>query len=445
VTIFKAYDIRGIYPDQLNERIAYAIGFHFATWLGRGPIVIGRDIRDSSVPLSASLAQGIQDAGFCVCDLGRATTPMVYFATGTLGAAGGVQVTASHNPPEYNGLKLCREEAIPVGSASGLADVQARVEADPAPEAVSTPGTCAAHDILPAFRAFLAEHAQGIPALKVCIDTGNGVVGPFVEPLLGGTPLEIRPLFFEPDGRFPNHEANPLKLENLRDVQRVVVEEGCDLGIAFDGDGDRAAFVDEQGQPVPGDIVTALIARDILARQPGPVLYDLRSSRAVPEEIEKAGGTPIETRVGHAFIKATMREHGAVFAGEVSGHYYFREAFCAESAFLAVLSVLRLIGQAQKPLSELVAPLDRYPRTGEVNFRVADKGEALRRIEARFADAEAIEHLDGVTVRYADWWANVRASNTEPLLRLNLEAQDAETLARVRPWVVEAIGAEPAL
>lgn len=446
MSVFKAYDVRGIYPDEIDEALVRRIGYHFAKLIGGGPIVVGRDMRPSSVPLAASLTEGIHAAGADVIDVGMVTTPMVYYATGTLGAAGGVVVTASHNPSQYNGLKFCREEAIPVGSTSGLGEVEAAIARDEPLEPAGRTGQFERYDVVPAFAGFLEREAAGLTPLKVAVDTGNGTVGPFVDALLGSLPLKIVPLFFEPDGAFPNHEANPLKHENLRDLQRAVLEHGCALGIAFDGDGDRSALVDEQGRPVPGDIMTALIARRALARtrgKGGTILYDLRSSRVVREEVEKLGGKAIETRVGHAFIKAAMREHDALFAGELSGHYYFHENFNAESSFLAAIRVMQTVCETRRPLSSLVDELTRYPCTGEINFEVADKDAAIERIAGTFADAE-IHRLDGITVRYPSWWANVRKSNTEPLLRLNLEADDAEVLEEARAKLTAAIGGEVA-
>jgi len=438
--VFKAYDVRGIYPDQLNEALAQRIGYHFAKLIGKGPIVIGRDMRPSSVPLAEALMTGINDAGIDVVDIGLVTTPMVYFATGRFGAAGGVVITASHNPAQYNGLKFCREEAIPVGSTTGLWDVRDAVVDGVAMPVAEVRGGRETREIVDAFGEFLREQAAGLVPMKIAIDTGNGTVGPFVERLIGQLPLEIVPLFFEPDGTFPNHEANPLNLDTLRDLQATVIEQGCALGIAFDGDGDRSALVDENGKPVAGDAMTALLAMRALSEGPGTVLYDLRSSRCVREEIEKAGGTAVETRVGHAFIKASMREHDALFAGELSGHYYFRENYNAESAFLAALRVMLTMGETGKTLSELVAHVERYPRTGEINFEVEDKDGTIERISGAFADATEQYRLDGITVRYPTWWANVRKSNTEPLLRLNLEADDIAGLTAAKARMIEVIG-----
>jgi phosphomannomutase len=377
-------------------------------------------------------------------------------------------VTASHNPARYNGLKFCREEAIPVGSASGLADVKAAVERGELVRAARR-GSVTTRGAFEAYCDLVAGAAGGeVRPLKVALDAGNGVVGPFLERLLKPFPIDPVPLYWAPDGTFPNHEANPLKPENLRDLIAAVKRESCDLGAAFDGDGDRCAFVDENGGIVSGDMTTALLGRAILAnelserpassagREGGgsggaalpptkprpPVVYDLRSSRAVREEIEKAGGTAVMERVGHAFIKATMRRVGALFAGEVSGHFYFRENFCAESAVIALVKMLAIVTRAGRPLSALVAEVDRYPRTGELNFHVEDKDGAIARLARVFADGK-VSWLDGITVEYETWWFNVRKSNTEPLLRLNLEASTPGELERVKARVIDAIGTAP--
>jgi len=445
MSIFKAYDIRGVYPAEIGEDIVRRIGNGFAAFLrpapGR-PIVVGRDMRTSSVPLGEALMEGIRDCGVDVVDIGLATTPLLYHATGSFGAAGGIMVTASHNPARYNGLKLCREDAIPVGSASGLGEVEAAVNRGDY-ERVERRGGVVTKSALESYGEMIARSAAAVRPLKVGLDAGNGAVGPFLARLLKPFPISVVPLYLEPDGAFPNHEANPLEVANLRDLIEVVRREGCDLGCAFDGDGDRAAFVDEKGGVISGDMTTALIARSILQKEKGPVVYDLRSSRAVREEIERWGGVPIVERVGHAFMKATMRRTGALFAGEVSGHFYFRDNFCTESAVLALARMLAIVTAADRPLSAIVAEVDRYPRTGEVNFHVEDKDGAIARLARVFGDGR-ISRLDGITVEYDDWWFNVRKSNTEPLLRLNLEASTRDGLERARARVVEAIGAPPA-
>jgi phosphomannomutase len=442
--IFKAYDVRGIYPSEIGEDVVRRIGNAFAAYLGgRGAIVVGRDMRPSSVPLSKALIDGITAAGADVIELGMCTTPMCYFATGRLEATGGIMVTASHNPAQYNGLKFCRERAIPVGSASGLGEIERTIRENGPEVKAPRRGTVRAHDVVADYAAFLKRQAGKIASMKVAIDTGNGSVGPFVDRCLGQfKSLEIVPMFFEPDGTFPNHEANPLKHENIEALIHKVRAEKCALGIAFDGDGDRCAFVDEKGNAVAGDMVTALIARRVLERKKGVVIYDLRSSRAVKEEIEKDGGTAVEERVGHAFIKATMRQRSGLFAGELSGHFYFEENFNAESAMLAAIRMLEIVSESGKPLGALVAEVDRYPRTGEVNFKIEDKDGALKRLEETFKGAE-ITYLDGITIRLKDWWVNVRKSNTEPLLRMNLEASSKKLLEEAKAKVIAAIGVQP--
>ncbi len=445
MSVFKAYDVRGLYPQQLDEALAQAVGYHFARWLPQpGPIVVGRDVRESSPLLAEAAIEGIVCAGRDVLDLGMASTPMVYFAVARREAAGGLMITASHNPAGWNGMKFCREQAIPVGSDSGLGAVRARIEAGAPLEPAAERGRRRNDAILEELAAFVAGSARRtLAAKRVAIDTGNGVVGPFVAPMAKALGIEVVPLFFEPDGRFPNHDANPLEPKNLRDLQRAVREHGCAFGLAFDGDGDRVAVVDDRGEPIGGDLLTALVARRELASGPAAVLYDLRSSRVVREEIERLGGRAIETRVGHAFIKQAMRKHNAVFAGELSGHFYFEAASFAESPWLAVLRLIELLSEeAPRPLSEIVAGLRRYVASGERNFEVEDKDAAIERIAKRFDDAEQ-HRLDGITIRYPQWWANVRKSNTEPLLRLNLEAHDRETLERALGELAAVIGGRP--
>jgi phosphomannomutase len=437
--IFKAYDIRGIYPEEIDEEKARRIGNAFAMFLQAEPIVVGRDMRLSSPSIAAATIEGIRDAGRKVVDIGMCSTPMSYFAVGHWEYAGGLMVTASHNPAQYNGFKVCREKAIPVGSASGLAEVQQRLDRGDYHEAERR-GEVEERDIFPAFRDHLRNFMREIAPLKIAVDTGNGMVGKFLPDVLSGLTLEVVPLYFEPDGRFPNHEANPLKPENLRDLMAAMKREGAVLGMAFDGDGDRCSFIDEKGEIVSNDMVTALIAEEMLRENPGAaIVYDLRSSWALREEIERCGGVPIEERVGHAFIKATMRKHDAVFGGELSGHYYFKSNYYADSALIAMIEILNLLSREGKTLSELVAPLRRYHATGEVNFEVADKDAVLARLEEVFSDGK-VGHLDGVTVQYADWWFNVRKSNTEPVLRLNLEAKTPERLEEAKERLLAILG-----
>jgi phosphomannomutase len=432
--IFKAYDIRGIVPDDLNVELAYRIGRAAPAVLEAQSIVVGRDMRVSSPDLAEALMRGIVDSGCDAVDMGMCSTSLNYFATGFGGYDGGIMVTASHNPKEYNGFKFSRKGAAPVSYETGYADVERFVAGDVPPPA-EKPGRITTVDHWPDYKKRLLELAEGLSPLTVVVDAGNGMAGKFMPDLFADLPCELHPLYFELDGTFPNHEANPLKKENIVDLQRKVRELGADIGVAFDGDADRCMFVDEKGDAVSSDLVTALIALEVLPAEPGAaIIYDLRSSRVVPEEIEKAGGIPIETRVGHSFMKAIMRENGAPVGGELSGHYYFRDQYYSDSAETAMLFILRLMSRSKKAMSELVQPLKRYFPTGEINFTVEDKVATIRQLKDAFSDGEQ-SRLDGLTVRYDTWWFNVRTSNTEPVLRLNLEANTAEIRDRERQRV----------
>ncbi|MCZ7649776.1 MAG: phosphomannomutase/phosphoglucomutase [Thermoanaerobaculia bacterium] len=446
--IYKAYDVRGIYPTQLDEAIARDIGRAFSHLLdaedrahGGTKVVVSRDMRPSSVPLSAALIEGLTAAGLDVVDIGLATTPMNYFAIGHLQAAGGVQVTASHNPAEYNGLKFSKHEARPVSGDHGIPLLEKSVAEGDLPRA-ATPGSVSTADVFAAYQehvlSFLRRPAGARP-LKVVIDAANGM-GTIDRPIFEAMGIEVVPLYFELDGSFPNHEANPLVLANLRDLMAKVRETGADLGVSCDGDYDRSAFVDETGEPIGSDLITGLIGGELLSREPGKhVLYDLRSSRAVAEYIREKGGIPVRERVGHSFMKATLRQHAGIFGGELAGHYYFRDNYYADCAVLAVVEVLNLLWSSGRKMSELVAPLHRYAKTPETNFEVEDKEGMIRQLAARYADAE-IDYLDGITIQYPDWWCNVRPSNTEPLLRLVCEAATPELMAAKRDELVALIG-----
>ncbi len=436
--IFKAYDVRGLYPEELDSDAGLAIGRALARFLGGGPVVVGRDMRESGLELREALVAGLRGEGAEVIDIGRVATPVVYYATALLEGAGGVMITASHNPGAYTGLKICGREAVPVGIETGLAEIREAAltfEGRGVPEARAS-----LHSESVSGRYFedLLEAFPARPRLRVAIDCGNGIAGEAIEGLLEQLPLEITRLYFEPDGSFPNHEANPIVLENLEDLRRAVRESGAELGVAFDGDGDRAVFVDERAEPVPADLMTALLARFVLERgllgvEPGgAIVYDLRSSRVVPETVRAAGGEPLRNRVGHAFIKARMRETGACFGGELSGHYYFRfpAGYVADDGPAAMMLLLQVLAAHDRPLSELWRPLARYSQSGEVNRRVDDTGAAIERVRRAFPDGEQ-DQLDGLTVSFPDWWFNVRPSNTEPLLRLNVEApSEAEMIAQ---------------
>ena len=436
--IFKAYDIRGVVPDELDERLAERIGAATARFMGAQRLAVSRDMRTSSVAMSEALMRGIMLAGCDVADLGLASTDANYFATGFYPVDGGVQTTASHNPPEYNGFKVSRKHAVPVGMGSGLENIRNLVNGPPIRPAADR-GRREAVDVIPDFRDHVLSFAHDIAPLKIVIDAGNGMAGRMLPPILEALPTQVKQLYFDLDGAFPNHEANPLKEENCVDLQKAVRETGADLGAAFDGDGDRCVFVDERGEIIRCDLITALIAGALLReRGSSTVLYDVRSSRVVPEEIRKWGGIPCRERVGHAFMKATMRRRDAVCGGELSGHFYFRDNYYADSGAIALITVLSILGEQKKPFSHILAPLGRYAQSGEINYEVDDKEAKIKEIGRVFADGR-IDHTDGITVEYEDWWFNVRASNTESLLRLNLEAADAGRVAAHRKRVEAVI------
>jgi phosphomannomutase len=437
--IFKAYDIRGRYPEQINEEAAHSIGWGFGkTGLikaGR-PVVLGRDMRDSSVPLFESICEGLNAAGISAIDIGRCTTPMLYYAVNTLGAGGGVMITASHNPAGYNGFKFVRERAIPISAESGLREIQR--EAARAPRIAKGKNNLTSEDITSGYLDFFARRFSIQLDRLAVIDAGNGMAGLILPAVLDAQNILHQDMYFEPDGSFPNHEANPLVQENLEDLQAELLRHPGSIGVAFDGDGDRVGFLDEDGRLVPGDLLTALLARRLLQQQgPGTVLYDLRSSRVVPEVVRASGGRPIKTRVGHSFIKGLMRKENALFAGELSCHFYFRDFFYCESGILAMLRLFELLSESGENLSSLVGPLRRYARSGEVNFTVADQEKAMNRVQERFSAGD-VSRLDGLSVDFEDWWFNLRPSNTEPLLRLNLEA-DTEQLMRERLTEIEGL------
>lgn len=444
--IFKAYDIRGIYPDELDASAAAAIGGAFARFVGGGPLILGRDMRESGNVLRESFVAGVLAEGVEIIDVGRIATPMLYFATASLGAAGGAMITASHNPGAYNGFKLCGASAVPIGIETGLQDIRALAEERLGRESGAPRTRLREHDIRAAYYESLLEMFPARPELRVVIDAGNGIAGEAVSGLLDQLPLDVTKLYFEPDGSFPNHEADPLKLENLEDLIQAVRREGADLGIAFDGDGDRAVFVDERGDPVPADLMTALLARMVLERgllgaAPGAhIVYDLRSSLVVPEFVREAGGVPVRSRVGHAFMKQLMVKMNSCFGGELSGHYYFRfpAGYVGDDASAAMMLVLQAMKLGGAPLSELSRPLRRYVQSGELNRRVADTAATLERVCQAFPGGE-VDHLDGLTVSFRDWWFNLRPSNTEPLVRLNVEAPSEDEMASHRDQVLALI------
>ncbi|PWM70961.1 MAG: phosphomannomutase/phosphoglucomutase [Lentisphaerae bacterium] len=433
--IFKAYDIRGVYPADINADIAEAIGRAYIEFTGAKKVVVGRDMRPHSQPLFEGLSRGMLAQGADVIDLGLCSTPMSYFANGTLKADGSVMITASHNPGEWNGFKLCRANAVPISGATGIMDIQKIAEAK-SWKKCDRPGKLSSYDIAPEYGKFLRSFAKMDRKLKVVVDYANAMG---LYEIAGITDLfDIVPLYDTLDGTFPNHEANPLHLATLDAIRAKVKEVGADFGAAFDGDADRCGFIDDRGKIIPMDLFTALIAQDILSNGPATILYDLRSSRAVPECIRENGGKAIQSRVGHAFIKAQMRENDAVFAGELSGHYYFKQNFTAESQGLAMIMLSNLICKKNKPLHELVQPLRKYFSSGEINSTVADVKPILDAIRKKYADGNMYE-LDGISSEYPNWWFNVRSSNTEPLLRLIVEADTRQLMEEKRDELLKLI------
>jgi len=440
--IFKAYDVRGIYPDELDEEGAYAIGRAYVQQFEPRRIAVGRDMRLSSPQMAASVMRGAADEGAEVLDLGLVGTEMVYFAVGELALDGGIAVTASHNPKEYTGMKIVRRGALPVGGESGLLDVR-----DKALAVTDRKGggdeRMKKVDIWPAYvdRVLSFVDVSALAPLKVVIDAANGMAGAMLPPVLEHLPIEAVTCFFDPDGSFPNHEPNPLLPENREFIVSKTLEEGADLGVAFDGDADRCFFVDDSGEFVPGDFATALLAESVLEKEPGAkIIYDVRASWAVPETIQAAGGVPLINRVGHAYIKHRMRKDDASFGGEVSGHYYFRGFSQADSGVVPFLLMLELISKKGRKLSEILEPFrSRYFITGELNTPVADVALKLQELKERYAAEGTISHLDGISVDGGDWHFNVRPSNTEPLLRLNLEARSKELMERKRDEVLDLI------
>ena len=440
--VFKAYDVRGIVPDQIDERLAEATGRAFAQVVDAPTIVVGHDMRPSSPSMAGAFAEGAAATGTDVVLIGLASTDQLYFASGHLGHPGAM-FTASHNPAQYNGIKMCRAHAVPIGMESGLAEIRDLVNA---PRAVSgDTGTISEHDVLAAYAAHLLTLSPVVGRrLKVVVDAGNGMAGHTAPAVFGrlADQVDLVPMYFELDGTFPNHEANPIEPANLVDLQKRVLAEGADIGLAFDGDADRCFIVDERGEAVSPSTLTALIAARELAKEPGAtVIHNLITSRSVPEIVTELGGVPVRTRVGHSFIKATMAETGAIFGGEHSGHFYFRDFWRADSGMLAALHTLAALAETERPLSALLAEFDRYVLSGEINSEVADQAAVTAEIEATYAGMPGVttDRLDGLTVVHADWSFNVRPSNTEPLLRLNAEGRDQETMARVRDTVLAQI------
>ncbi|MEO7000514.1 MAG: phosphomannomutase/phosphoglucomutase [Ktedonobacterales bacterium] len=440
--IFGAYDVRGIYPTDLTDEAAYRIARAFVQHLGAQQVAVGRDMRVSSPALAQAVMRGVTDQGADAIDLGMTTTDELYFAVGKFGYPAGVMITASHNPGKYNGIKMCRENAIAISSESGgftIRDIALSGQF----QQPTRKGQVIQRDVLDAY----IEHALSfidlsrIKPYKIAVDAGNGMAGLMIPSVFKRLPCTLVPLYFELDGTFPNHPASPIEPENTEVLRRTVPEQHCDMGVAFDGDADRMFLIDEQGNLLGGDMVTALVAQSLLKRNPSAtILYNLICSRSVPEVIERNGGRAVRTRVGHSFIKAQMRQENAIFGGEHSGHFYFRDNWYADSGLIAFLIVLELVSQSGKPVSELVAAVDIRFRSGEVNSEVYDQSQRMAEIEHKYAEQGAqIDHLDGITIGFPAWWANVRPSNTEPLLRLNVEGDTREEMERRRDELLHVI------
>ncbi len=438
--VFKAYDIRGLVPDEVDDRLCGLVGNAFVAVTEADSVVVGHDMRPSSPMLAEAFADGARQAGADVVMIGLASTDQLYFASGLLGVPGAM-FTASHNPAQYNGIKLCRSLAAPIGRDTGLTEISDRALAGTT-QTAPHPGQASHRDLLAEYAGHLRTLAPVAGRrLRVVVDAGNGMAGHTAPAVLAGL-VDLVPLYFELDGTFPHHDANPIDPANLVDLQATVLREGADLGLAFDGDADRCFVVDERGEAVDPGALVALIADRELRRVPGAtVIHNLITSRAVPELVARRGGTAVRTRVGHSFIKATMAETDAVFGGEHSGHFYFRDFWRADSGMLAALHVLAALAEQDEPLSDLLSEYRRYVASGEINSTVADQAATVRRVEQSFADRPGVrlDHLDGLTVSHPQWWFNVRASNTEPLLRLNVEADDADRMSALRDEVLTII------
>ncbi|MBZ0153319.1 MAG: phosphomannomutase/phosphoglucomutase [Planctomycetes bacterium] len=440
MSIFKAYDIRGTYPDQIDKRIAFRIGAAMVRFLGAKRLVVGRDMRTMAPEIQDAVIDGMLSQGCDVVDIGLASTPMVYYAIGKLPCDGGLAVTASHNPKQYIGFKLCRAEARPMSGDTGIKDIEQLVnQGDPKP--ADRRGKRDRVDLKADWVRHIAAFAKGITPMKICVDYANGMganESPEIFRAIKG--LEVVPLYEQLDGTFPNHEANPLKESNLDDLRRLVKQHKAPLGLAFDGDADRCAFVDEDGRTVHADLITVILARGMLQRHPGKgIIYDLRSSKVVKEEIVKLGGRPVRERVGHSFMKETMRKQDCIGGGELSGHFYFAENFYTDCGVLAAILVMNQLSQEKKTLKQAADALRKYHGTGEINFKVEDKQGLMQQIGKRYADA-TIDWLDGITVTYPTWWVNVRPSNTEPFLRLCLEADTKQLMEQKRAELFAMLG-----
>jgi len=439
--IFKSYDVRGLFPAEINEEIAYKIGRCFVALLNARTIAVGRDMRMSGVQLASAFISGATDSGADVVDIGMVSTDALYFAVGHYQYDGGVMITASHNPGQYNGMKFTGAEAAAISLETGLGTIRDQIESNTLPAKSSAKGNVVEKFVLKDF----ANHClkfidpKSIKPLKIAIDAGNGMAGMIVPQVFQELPCEIIPLYFEPDGNFPNHPANPLEPENMLALQDAVIKHKCDFGVAFDGDADRMFLVDEKANLIGGDIVTALVSINTLRRNSAAkILYNLICSRSVPEAIEKHGGIARRSPVGHSLIKKIMRDEDICFGGEHSGHFYFKDNWYADSGIIALLQCLEVFSESDKAVSQVLAPLNGRCRSGEINSKVADARAKLQEIEASFQDAE-IDHLDGLTISYANWWANIRLSNTEPLLRLNVEGDNDDLMKSGRDRILELI------
>jgi phosphomannomutase len=445
-SIFKAYDIRGVYPDSLNEVVARDIGRAFVAYLGLSGsrVLVARDMRLSGEALKTAFIEGVTQSGADVLDLGLDSTDALYFAVGHLEEPGGAMITASHNPKEYNGFKLCREDAIALSGEHGISQIRDLITSGKLPEPAEYPGSVEESDITEDYARHCLSfiNTEGLRRLNIVVDAGNGMAGKMLPPIFEKLPFDYAPMYFELDGSFPNHPPNPIEPENMKNLQERVKTEGADFGAAFDGDADRVFVVNEKGETISGDILAALVAKNVLEKEPGAtILYSAVCSKALPELIESEGGKAIRTKAGHSIIKPQMREYNAAFGAEHSGHFYFRDNYFADSGIIAMLTVSELVARQDGPISELLAPIDHYVRSGEINLEVEDQEATLRKVEEHYAqrDDPKIDHLDGLTVDYGDWWFNVRPSNTEPLLRLNVEASDRETMERERDELLNLI------
>ncbi len=439
-SIFKAYDIRGIYPDQLNEEMAYQVGRALVEYLKPESVVVGRDMRLSSPTLRQGLTRGITEGGADVIDIDLVSTDCLYFTVGKYGYDAGVMITASHNPSKYNGFKMCKKDAVPLSGEMGIDQIKNLVLKNDFPPP-PRPGKVKTQDVDDAYVRHVLSfvNQKRIKPFKIVIDAGNGMAGKIVPKLFSHLACQVIPMFFELDGSFPHHPASPIELENIALLRERVVEEKADLGVAFDGDADRMFLVDENANPLGGDMVTALVAKNLLRKEKGAtILYNLICSKAVPQVIKDGGGKAIRTRVGHALIKPLMKKHNAIFGGEHSGHFYFRNNWFADSGLIALVVCLELISEENQPLSALVDSIDTYFRSGEINSQVENIPGKLREIEEHYSEGK-IDHLDGLTIDFGDWWFNLRPSNTEPLLRLNIEAASQKILVQKKEELLKLI------